>query len=116
MSCLGTRVTRQRVHKDRQPTELAKELGISRSTLWRIESGGIKNVSGETVARLARSLGTSTDYLLGLTDEPNLAQAIGEAVYQRIANEILTTTCATHDPSKVFMDLLGKSRGSHSTM
>jgi len=48
---------------------LGEILGTDPRQIWRWESG--KTVpNGDDVARLATALGVSTDYLLGLSDEP----------------------------------------------
>jgi transcriptional regulator with XRE-family HTH domain len=49
--------------------QLAKASGVKQSHISRLETGDIKDVKGSTLARLARALGVSADYLLGLTDE-----------------------------------------------
>lgn len=49
--------------------QLSEMLGVGVLQIYRYESG--KNTpSGEIVAKIAQTLGVSTDYLLGLTDEP----------------------------------------------
>jgi len=49
--------------------ELAKRCGMSASQIFRIESGR-STPSGDTVASIARELEVSSDYLLGLVNEP----------------------------------------------
>ena len=51
--------------------QLALYAEIDRSYVTKLESGDAPNVSGIILARIARALGTSTDYLLGLTDSPS---------------------------------------------
>lgn len=48
---------------------LAKEVGISQSTYSDLENGRNVGKSLESFARIARSLGTSADYLLGITSD-----------------------------------------------
>jgi transcriptional regulator with XRE-family HTH domain len=45
---------------------LAAAAGVRQSHISRIESGDIKNVRGDLLAKIAQALGVSTDYLLGL--------------------------------------------------
>jgi len=42
---------------------------VKQSHISRFETDDSKDVKGSTLTRLARALGVSTDYLLGLTDE-----------------------------------------------
>ncbi len=49
---------------------LASLSGVSVSQLYRLEKGERPRVAAVTLARIAQALGTSVDYLLGLTDEP----------------------------------------------
>lgn len=50
--------------------QLALYAEIDRSYVTKLEAGEAPNVSGVILARIARALETSTDYLLGLTDNP----------------------------------------------
>lgn len=45
--------------------KLAKESGLSQSTVVSLFSGRVKNPSTESLAKIADALGVSTDYLLG---------------------------------------------------
>lgn len=54
-------------------TELAERSGVGQSYISRLEDGDAPNVAGIILAKLARALETSTDYLLGLTDNPAIA-------------------------------------------
>lgn len=51
-------------------TSLAVELEISQEAISQYISGKIKPKMS-TIIKMAKILGTSTDYLLGLTDNPN---------------------------------------------
>ena len=55
-------------HDGKQET-LAKLLGVSQATYSRYEQGTIE-IPVRHIAALAAYYGTSTDYILGLTDEP----------------------------------------------
>jgi transcriptional regulator with XRE-family HTH domain len=50
--------------------ELAARAGVDRIYLCRIEKGRRPGVHAVTIVQLAAVLETSTDYLLGLTDDP----------------------------------------------
>ncbi len=49
--------------------DLATKTGLSVSQLYRLEKGERPRVAAITLARIARALDTSVDYLLGLRDE-----------------------------------------------
>jgi len=49
--------------------ELAAQCGLAANTIARLEQGSLKDLSGRAVAKLADALGTTTDYLLGRTEE-----------------------------------------------
>ena len=49
--------------------ELAKRSGLHEQHLLKIEQGLRKRLEADTIIRLARALGCSADYLLGLTRE-----------------------------------------------
>jgi transcriptional regulator with XRE-family HTH domain len=67
---LGERILILRRRQDMTQQQLAKEAGLNKNTIARLEQGNLKDLGGKLVANLARALGTSTDYLLGLSDDP----------------------------------------------
>lgn len=76
MSSIGERVKKLREKRGWTQRDFAKKLGISNSVLSRIENGEKKNVEDYLIKRLAETLETSADYLLGLststTPKPSL--------------------------------------------
>jgi len=68
---IGARLQHLQDRKGMKDTELAKVLHIDRSTLKRIENGGIEKVSPQVIIDAAQHFGVSTDFLLGLTDMPD---------------------------------------------
>ena len=56
-----------RTSKGLQQKELAELVGISPSQVSRIETGESKNITADTIAKLAKALNVSADYILGLT-------------------------------------------------
>lgn len=56
-----------RTSKGLQQKELAELVGISASQISRIETGESKNITADTISKLARALNVSADYILGLT-------------------------------------------------
>ena len=48
---------------------LGEQAGVHYVTISKLEKQILPGVSADTIARLARTFGVSTDFLLGLTDE-----------------------------------------------
>jgi transcriptional regulator with XRE-family HTH domain len=67
-SPVGERVRRVRRGQDLSQEKLADMASLNVITISRLENGTAKAVYADTVAALARALGVSTDYLLGLKD------------------------------------------------
>ncbi|MGB9661248.1 MAG: helix-turn-helix domain-containing protein [Moorellaceae bacterium] len=63
--------------------ELAKLLGVERSTISRYESGN-RDPSSEMLDRLAKFFNVSVDYLLGRTDDPRTIEQINEEAQKKI--------------------------------
>lgn len=51
------------------PQSLSEMTGISERTIWRIMAEG-KGTTDETILALAQALEVSSDYLLGISDDP----------------------------------------------
>jgi len=66
----GERICDLRRSARMNQTELAERLGISKSTLSRIESGETSTVNSDMVIKLSEIFGVSTDFILGMTDCP----------------------------------------------
>ena len=67
---LASRLRQVRRAKDHTQQQLGALAKINYTTISRIESGEAKQVYADTVRDLAKALEVSTDYLLGLTDDP----------------------------------------------
>lgn len=65
----GERLALIREQRGLTQVELAQQLQLGDQQIWRYENGKT-NPDGDTVARIAKHLNVSTDYLLGLTDIP----------------------------------------------
>jgi transcriptional regulator with XRE-family HTH domain len=65
----GERVHLMRRRRKMTQTELGKAIGVSKTTIFRIEGGEFSDAS-QQIARMARALNVSADYLLGLKEEP----------------------------------------------
>ena len=67
---LGRRIAATRVMADLTQQELAARAGIAQSALARVERGNRPQLSVGTLYAIAQALHVSTDYLLGLKEEP----------------------------------------------
>jgi len=67
MKKTAERIRELRTAQGISQTKLAKEIGIASNTISQYEAGTSKT-SLEVIVKLAVALGTTTDYLLGLTD------------------------------------------------
>ena len=54
--------------------ELAKRAGLHEQHLAKVERGDRQHVEPDTIIKLARALGCTTDYLMGETDDPTPPQ------------------------------------------
>ena len=88
-SPLGERLRKLRKQRNLTQGQLATYGQVSQPTISQLESGWIQDITGEALARLAKALGTTTDYLLGLTDDPRRP---AERDYKAIAEGIDTLT------------------------
>lgn len=64
------RITDLREQNGWSKAELAERIGIDASRMGRIESGETKSVSDDVILALAKAFGVSTDFLLGVSDDP----------------------------------------------
>jgi putative transcriptional regulator len=68
---LGERIRIARTRCKKSQVELARDVGISKTTLSDIETGKTAAPSSAIISDIARVLDVSADFLLGLRDEPN---------------------------------------------
>ena len=65
----------ERVHLIRRRRKMTQQalgdaVGVTKATIFRVEKGDFADVKGQTIARMAKTLNVSADYLLGLKAEP----------------------------------------------
>jgi len=70
MESFGERVLAIRTERGWTRRELARRSGLHEVHLSKVETGERKRLEADTVIALAQALQVSTDYLLGLTDNP----------------------------------------------
>jgi transcriptional regulator with XRE-family HTH domain len=66
---MGEKILVIRRRREMTQRELAKMAGLSTNTISRLEQGDLKDLGGQAIAKVARALEVSADFLLGLTDE-----------------------------------------------
>jgi transcriptional regulator with XRE-family HTH domain len=69
MAHVGTRIQKLRQQRKMSQLALARLIGVHQSFISKMESGGQTNPNAETLKRLARALGCTTDYLVGMYEE-----------------------------------------------
>jgi len=62
---MKTKVCEIRYKKEMTAAALARKSGVSRTTIWVLESGKAKNVCLETLRKIAAALDTTVEKLLG---------------------------------------------------
>jgi len=70
MSITGSRIRDRRKQIGKSADEVATCIGVSRSTIFRYENGGIDKVPSNILEPLALALCTTEEYLMGWTDDP----------------------------------------------
>lgn len=68
----GDRLRELRQLRQISADRIAKAAGLTTYHIFRLERGERPHTWGITVAKLARVLETTSDYLLGLTDNPDI--------------------------------------------
>jgi len=69
MLSFGERIAVLRRRQGMTQRELGTESEVHWNTIARLERGKLTDLPGKAVARVARALGTSADYLLGLSEQ-----------------------------------------------
>lgn len=70
MASFGERIEALREERGWSRREVARRSGLHEQHLLKIEQGLRKRIESETIISLAQCFGVSTDYLLGLTENP----------------------------------------------
>jgi transcriptional regulator with XRE-family HTH domain len=80
MAHLGTRVLKLRRQRKLSQHELAQRVGVHQSFISKIESGDQPNPNAVTLKELAKALGCTTDYLVGMYENEEDAKRSPAAV------------------------------------
>jgi transcriptional regulator with XRE-family HTH domain len=73
MGSLGDRLARVRGFRRMSQQDLAERTGLKVQNISRLETDQRKHVRSDTLRRFAEALECSTDFLVGLTDDPTPA-------------------------------------------
>jgi transcriptional regulator with XRE-family HTH domain len=65
---LGERILILRRRTKMSQSTLARLAALDTNTIARLEQGRVRDLSGESIVRVARALGVSTDVLLGVVE------------------------------------------------
>jgi transcriptional regulator with XRE-family HTH domain len=71
---IGLRLKRQRERRRFTQTELAERSGVKQSLISRIEGGSRENPTADVLKGLAKALGCTTDYLIGMHEDEESEQ------------------------------------------
>lgn len=71
----ASRITQKRMERGMSIPELARRLGVAKSTIYRYESGMIEKMPVETLIQIAEILETSPAYLMFALDEDEEEQS-----------------------------------------
>lgn len=77
---LAVRIIDLREKRNMTQTELAKQMGLDKSSMSKIESG-TRKVSSDELAKLSSVFGVSSDYLLGKEDKKTADLADKDTVF-----------------------------------
>ena len=73
---LNYRIHARRTALGKTLEEVGKDVGVAKTTVQRWETGIISEMRRDKLVALAKSLQTSTSYLMGLTDDPEARSAL----------------------------------------
>lgn len=102
MKTAGRRIKRLREENEWTQIELAKRASINNSVMSRIEAG-IRPVEDDLIVRFAKIFDTSTDYLLGRTENRKVSDSALDSELNQIMRDL------GPDVTLQFYDLKGMS-------
>lgn len=110
----SAQIVRERINLRRQEKDIGnletmlKELGIGKSTLWAMTDN--KGIGCFALAKIADRLETSTDYLLGRTDEANMIIAVSDNTQNNVngINSIQVSTDLCDEMTKEISSILSE--------
>ena len=105
----GDRILRLRERLGWNQMEAAYKTHTNQGSLSRIERGGLKNVTLETLANIADGLGTSIEYIIGVSNDPApRPQSVLDTLTDNEARLLLTYRRLNPVSQESLLDLAGK--------
>lgn len=83
MSALGDKIRELRKKKGYTLEKLAELSESSKSYIWELENKNPPRPSADKIGKIATQLGVTVEYLLGLDDQLDVADARDEAFYRK---------------------------------
>src|SRR5262249_42057372 len=87
MTTFGERLLIIRRRRGFTQKELAQIAGLNPNTVARLEQGNLHDLGGQSIVKLAQALHTTTDFLLGLSDNPERAETTTSAAPQKLTEK-----------------------------
>lgn len=85
---IGKRIRKKREELGLSQTEFAKNIGVSKQTLYKYETNIITNIPSNTIETIAKALNTSPAILMGWEDE----KTSNDTLYTTQIDELITKT------------------------
>lgn len=112
MMIVGEKIKRLRIRKKYSITELSEKANVSKSYLSYIERGIQENPSVQVLSRLARTLDTTVEYLMGNETQPNKEEITFDSEWVLLIEEAIRSGVSKDDFS-YYLDFI-KFRNSSS--
>ncbi len=93
ITLIGQRIRARREAIGMSGSELAEEIGVNKTTIFRYENGEFKSVKLPTIETIAKALDVSPAWIIGKTDNPRPETYPLPERSQRDVVKILETTC-----------------------
>ncbi|MBT0944463.1 helix-turn-helix domain-containing protein [Streptococcus lutetiensis] len=81
---IGAKLKQRRLDEKMSAEELAKRLGVSKTTIYRYEKGEIAKVPTETLEKISKILNTSPAYFMDWSDIPNNTKSDIVVIYDKL--------------------------------
>jgi transcriptional regulator with XRE-family HTH domain len=105
-NALGDKIRELRKKKGYTLEKLAELTDSSKSYIWELENKNPPRPSAEKVARIASTLGVTSDYLVDPTEKTDVAEAADQAFFRRYRK----MDPATKDKIRRMVDLWGEDK------
>lgn len=103
---LKENIKSKRIERKMTLEDLAKNVGVSRQTIQRYESGVIGNIPSDKIELIARALDTSPAYLMGWEQiDTNFS---GKEAPKEIYDKFKSNVSKFHGEHKELLDIYGK--------